>query len=141
GVAPAAALALADRLPDLRVLEAHRHPHKLRTGHLRGNRFRIVLRGCTPPAALLRAQAVLARLAARGLPNYYGQQRFGRDADNAARGAALVRGELRVRDRGQRRLLVSALQSELFNQVLTARLREGSERRALAGDVMTKLAS
>jgi tRNA pseudouridine13 synthase len=75
-----------------------------------------------------------------GAPNWYGEQRFGRDGDNAARGRAIVLGtEKPPRDRKLARLLVSALQSELFNQWLTARMADGLYARVLAGDVLHKV--
>lgn len=134
--------ALAVSIEGLRILEAVRHPHKLRTGHLRGNRFQLRVRDVADgDAAVERARAILDRLAAApGAPNWYGEQRFGRHGDNADRGRALLLGERRSGrpDRKLDRLLVSALQSELFNHWLTARLADGLYRRALAGDVMHK---
>ena len=115
---PDAALAL--ELPGARVLEAVRHPHKLRTGQLRGNRFAIRLRG-VDAAACARAQARAAEIGSRGMPNRFGDQRFGRAGDNAERARRFGAGELRVRDRRDARFLVSAWQSEVFNAVLAAR--------------------
>jgi tRNA pseudouridine13 synthase len=90
--------------------------------------------------AIEKAQAILARLAQPpGAPNWYGEQRFGRDGDNAARGRAIVNGEGFPRDRKLARLLVSALQSELFNQWLTARMADGLYATVLAGDVLHKV--
>jgi len=136
-VTPEQALAL--ELPDLRVLEAIRHPHKLRTGHVRANRFVLRLRG-TGPDAVERARTILAELARPpGAPNWYGEQRFGRDGDNATRGLALVTGARPLgRDRRMDRLMVSALQSQLFNDWLVARLADGLYRTTLAGDVLHK---
>jgi len=123
----------------VRILEAARHPHKLRTGHVRANRFVLRIRG-TGGDAFARAQAVLAALAqAPGAPNWYGEQRFGRDGDNAARGLALVTGARALgRDRRLDRLMVSALQSQLFNDWLVARLGDGLYRTAIAGDLLHK---
>ncbi len=136
-VTPEAALALA--IPDVTVLEATRHNHKLRTGHVRANAFRLRVRDVVPDA-LDRATAILARLVeAPGAPNWYGEQRFGRDGDNAAKGRALVSGERHTgRDRKLDRLFVSALQSELFNAWLVARMADGLYRDVLAGDVLHK---
>ena len=135
-VAPEAALALA--LDQIRVLEAVRHPHKLRTGHVRANRFRLRVREVGPDAAE-RATAILERLgAAPGTPNWYGEQRFGRDGDNAARGRELLTGA-RTRDRRMDRFMVSALQSELFNNWLVARIADGLYAQAVAGDLMHKV--
>jgi tRNA pseudouridine13 synthase len=117
-LAPEAALSLT--LPGARVLEAVRHPHKLRTGHLRSNRFAIRVRG-VDAAARARAATRGAEIALRGLPNRFGEQRFGRTGDNAERARRFCAGELRVRDRREARFLVSAWQSEVFNDVLAAR--------------------
>jgi tRNA pseudouridine13 synthase len=131
--------ALAVTVDGIRVLEATRHEHKLRTGHLRGNAFRLRVRDAEPGAAE-RASEILARLAeAPGAPNWYAEQRFGKFGDNAARGRALVLGETKLgRDRKLNRLLVSALQSELFNAWLVARLADGMYRRTLSGDLLHK---
>ena len=123
--------------PGWRVLALERHGNKLRTGHLRGNRFRVVIRGCGA-GALERAEAVCAVLRARGAMNLFGPQRFGRRQDNALLGASILRRESTVRDRFLRRLALSALQSELFNRNLAARLRDGLFEEALEGDVLRK---
>lgn len=139
-VTPEQAVALA--LEDVRVLEAARHAHKLRTGHVRANRFVLRVRGVVPDleAAAERARAILGVLAAPpGAPNFYGEQRFGREGDNAARGRELLAGGKPPRDRKLARLLVSALQSELFNAWLTARMTDGLYARVLAGDVLHKV--
>ncbi|HEU5055963.1 MAG TPA: tRNA pseudouridine(13) synthase TruD, partial [Kofleriaceae bacterium] len=127
----------AARVDGVTVLSAVRHPHKLRTGHLRGNRFRLAVRGLavTADAAAERAAGILARLAEPpGAPNWYGEQRFGARGDNAAAGRAL----LSSRRRGGReaRLLVSAYQSELFNRYLEARIGDGLYRRVIDGDIL-----
>jgi tRNA pseudouridine13 synthase len=117
-LAPAAALHLA--LPGVRVLEAAAHPHKLRTGQLRGNRFRIVVRDLDA-AAVAGAQRRLEDLVRVGMPNRFGAQRFGREGDNAEAGRRLLAGEAPGRDRRRARFLVSALQAEIFNAVLAER--------------------
>lgn len=144
-VTPEAVLALD--LPGIKVLDARRHGHKLRTGHLSGNTFRLVVRELTCPVdeAVARARAILAALAVPpGLPNWYGEQRFGAAGDNAARGLAVLRGERPVpppRDGREKRLLVSALQSSLFNEVLARRLADGTFAQVIEGDVLKKVAT
>lgn len=127
--------------PGWRVLSAERHGNKLRPGHLAGNRFRVVARGCAPEA-LQRARAVLARLRELGAANLFGPQRFGRRGDNAQLGAALLLRDPSAaragRDRFLRRLALSALQAELFNRCLAARIQDGLFSRAIEGDVLRK---
>lgn len=80
-------------LAGIRVLAVDRHTNKLRVGHLSGNRFTIRVRD-VPPAALPAAQAILSRLEAHGVPNYFGTQRFGLRGDTHLLGRALVRGDV-----------------------------------------------
>jgi len=126
--------------PGYRVLAAARHANKLRPGHLRGNRFRIVVRGVVPDA-LARAEAIAARLRQVGAANLFGPQRFGKRGDNAELGRALLLREREVRDRFLRRLALSALQSELFNRCLAARIADGLFSTAIEGDVLKKRAT
>ncbi|HZR10484.1 MAG TPA: tRNA pseudouridine(13) synthase TruD [Myxococcales bacterium] len=126
--------------PGYRVLSAARHGNKLRPGHLRGNRFRIVVRGVGPDA-LPRAEAICARLRERGAANLFGPQRFGKRGDNAALGHAILLREAQVRDRFLRRIALSALQSELFNRCLAARIADGLFGTAIDGDVLKKRAT
>lgn len=111
--------ALAFELTSATVLEARRHGHKLKTGHLRGNRFEIVLRGQGDSFELVTERA--AEILRRGLPNRYGEQRFGMKGDNANEARKLLAGGKPPRDRRAARFLVSALQSEIFNAVLDER--------------------
>ncbi len=135
--------ARADAPPDLaldgiRVLRAARHRNKLRTGHLHGNRFRVLLRGAQAERAD-DARALLDALARHGAPAYYGEQRFGRDGGNAhAARAWLVDGGPAPRDRFRRKLLVSSLQSELFNRLLAARVSAGELASIVEGDLCRK---
>jgi tRNA pseudouridine13 synthase len=126
--------------PGYRVLAAARHGNKLRPGHLRGNRFRIVVRGVGPDS-LPRAEAICARLRDGGAANLFGPQRFGKRGDNAALGHAILLREAQVRDRFLRRIALSALQSELFNRCLAARIADGLFATAIDGDVLKKRAT
>jgi tRNA pseudouridine13 synthase len=109
------------------VQRATRHGNKLRMGHLHGNRFAIVLRG-TAAGDLDRAQQALAELARLGVPNYFGEQRFGKRGANLQKGLDVLRGNARAfAARMPRRvfgLVISAVQSEVFNRVVAARRDE-----------------
>src|SRR5207237_750340 len=80
------------RLPDMTVQWAARHGNKLRLGHLAANRFAVKVRDVVP-TDVVKLQPVLDLLQRRGLPNYFGEQRFGRRGDNDRLGAALLRGD------------------------------------------------
>ena len=142
-VSPAAALAATEdqaALADapLRVLRAESHGNKLRIGHLKGNRFTVVVTEVGGAAEAQRLHQALMEGVRQGMPNRYGAQRFGAGADNARRGVAILLGTLRERDHRRRRLLLSAAQSAVFNAVLDRRQAEGTMRRVLAGDVLQK---
>lgn len=123
----------------LEVMGARRHGNKLKPGHLKMNRFRIVLRGVSDPALRAQIGRGLEDAKARGVANAYGSQRFGADADNEARALAFVRGERPPpKDKRKLRFLFSALQSALFNRVLERRVAEGSWADVLPGDLAKK---
>ncbi len=78
--------------PDIEVLWAEQHPHKLRIGHLRGNRFQIILRDIPHDAQSL-VELMMKRLVTEGVPNRFGTQRFGNKNDSHLIGKALVKGD------------------------------------------------
>jgi tRNA pseudouridine13 synthase len=128
------AKARAVALDGIMVLDAKRHGNKLKPGHLAGNRFTIVLRGVERVDEVQRA---LEEIGKTGVPNAYGQQRFGMRGDNAERARAwLSRRAAPPRDVRMKRLLFSALQSELFNAVLAARVADGTWAIPLEGDLL-----
>ena len=118
----------------LHIEAVARHQKKLRRGSLRGNRFVLTLRDCEGDH-----EGVLQRIAVlreQGVPNYFGEQRFGRGGQNLTRAAQwLCHGGGRVR-REQRSFLISAARSYLFNLVCSARVKAGNWAQPLSGDVL-----
>ena len=115
----------------LRVLHATRHARKLPRGALAGNRFELTLRNVTGDRLAIDAR--VATIDARGVPNYFGEQRFGRGGGNVEQARAMFGGR-RVR-REERSLLLSAARSELFNRVLGERVSCGCWDTPLEGEV------
>jgi tRNA pseudouridine13 synthase len=185
-------------LPGMNVKWAARHGNKLRLGHLKGNRFAVKIRQVVP-TDVVKLTPVVQVLRERGMPNYFGEQRFGRRGNNHLLGAALLSGDdqsvlkfllgepdnalddprhrvaretfdrgdyaasmklwprssgmerrilarliktrsataaVRAVDQRIRRLWISALQSDLFNQVVAKRI--GSLDKLLNGDLAEK---
>ncbi|HRQ63364.1 MAG TPA: tRNA pseudouridine(13) synthase TruD [Xanthomonadaceae bacterium] len=116
----------------VRVLEVARHRRKLPRGALRGNRFEVVLRDVAGDRNAIEER--LHTLAQSGFPNYFGDQRFGRDGGNIAAAERWFRHGGRL-TRTRRSLLLSSARSALFNAVLTERIADGSWQRLLPGDV------
>ena len=115
----------------VRLLEQQRHSRKLRRGAHTGNRFRILLRGILPEAGTLDAR--LRTIDAHGVPNYFGEQRFGRGGSNIALADAWSAGKRLPRQK--RSLAISTARSFLFNSFLDTRVREGNWDKLLAHDV------
>ncbi|QFU23841.1 tRNA pseudouridine(13) synthase TruD [Shewanella eurypsychrophilus] len=103
---------------ELTVLSSHRHGKKLRIGALAGNRFTLTLRNLTDMDDVL---ARLALIKETGVPNYFGEQRFGHDGKNLIFGRQMFTGR-KVKDRKKRSMYLSAVRSYLFNYVTSARL-------------------
>ncbi len=115
-------------IPGVEVLQQIRHDNKLRTGALAGNRFRLVLHDCTgDPDTIVER---LERIRAQGAPNYFGAQRFGRDARNLE----LLNGDGRI-GREARSFGLSALRSALFNGYIAMRITAGNWAELLDGEV------
>ncbi|MBD3669258.1 MAG: tRNA pseudouridine(13) synthase TruD [Gammaproteobacteria bacterium] len=117
---------------DYRILNVAAHNRKIRKGTLQGNRFRLTLRNIEgdPDEMELRLQTI----ARDGVPNYFGEQRFGRDGDNINQAWKMLQGEIKVKDRTRRGLYLSAARSLLFNAVLSERVLQSSWNRLLPGE-------
>lgn len=118
---------------ELRVLAVTRHGRKLKTGALKENRFVLRLSELAGDTSDLEAR--LSRVAAQGVPNYFGPQRFGRDGGNLAGAERLFGGE-KIRDHHLRGLYLSAARSFIFNEVLSARIADGSWAGLMPGEAV-----
>lgn len=114
-----------------RVVRAARHQRKLRRGSHRANRFRIVIRELDRFSDSCRQQ--LNQIETGGMANYFGEQRFGREGDNVEQALQQLRSRRLKRQR--RGMLLSALRSCMFNQILARRIADGIWREPLDGDV------
>ena len=115
------------------ILDVCRHRRKLRRGAHRHNRFRIALR--SPGLVPLRQDVAgrLRRIGREGVPNYFGPQRFGRDAANLDLARRVFDGERLGRN--ERNIAVSAARSFLFNEILSSRVEAGTWNRILPGEL------
>jgi tRNA pseudouridine13 synthase len=114
------------------VLDAKRHNKKLRTGALTGNRFELILRDVSNLKALTQRWHEITE---QGVPNYFGEQRFGIDGGNIDRALALFSGT-KVKDKKKRGMYLSAARSAIFNQVISKRIDENKFNTLLIGDVL-----
>lgn len=117
----------------LRIVKHQRHQRKLQTGGLQGNRFVITLRDFNGERA--KVEQRLQLVAEQGVPNYFGEQRFGRNGHNLVMAQRLFDGELTRLKPAKRGLIISAARSFLFNQILAERIKASSWNQAWSGDV------
>ena len=117
----------------LKVLQVQPHNRKIRRGALKGNRFQLILREVEADVASIEER--LMQIKAHGIPNYFGEQRFGRVGDNVEKGLLMFQKAYRPRGRHERGLLLSAVRSEIFNQVCAARIEQENWDKPLQGDL------
>ncbi len=132
----------SDKEPDWRqftlhgidILQVTRHRTKLRPGMAKKNQFIITLYADNFDEQALHERLQLIQQ--QGVPNYFGEQRFGHDANNIVQARDLFAGKIKVKSRQKKGLYLSAARSYLYNLVLAERVRQGNWHTALAGDCM-----
>ncbi len=115
------------------ILEVTRHNRKIRVGALIGNHFELLLRDVKQTDEL---EQRLAQIQAVGFPNYFTEQRFGRDGNNLTQAQRWASGEIKVKDRKKRSFYLSAARSDIFNQVVSARIQENLISQVLPNDLL-----
>ncbi len=136
------------------ILNTVRHQRKLQKGGLSGNRFTLTIRdlqgeeggqgelsllkrGCPGVENLIEIlQDRLQTIQTAGVPNYFGEQRFGLHGRNIKQGVKLLAGELPKVKRNQKSLYLSSIRSWMFNVLLSERIEAGSWNQLLLGDVL-----
>ena len=120
-------------LEGVEILEVTRHQRKIRIGSLQGNHFEILLSNAEETDEL---KVRLDFLAKNGFPNYFTEQRFGRDGNNLTQALRWANGEIKVKDRNKRSFYLSAARSEVFNLIVAKRIELGLAQQVLNGDVL-----
>ncbi|ALO34004.1 pseudouridine synthase [Colwellia sp. MT41] len=120
------------RIEGVEILSYQRHNKKLRTGALTGNRFELILREVSAIKALTKRWQ---KIVEQGVPNYFGEQRFGIGGGNIERALALFSGQ-KVKDKKKRGMYLSAARSHIFNAVLNERIEQQCFDKVAVGDVL-----
>ena len=118
-------------IDDVKLLEWQWHHRKIPRGALAGNRFMITLRDIEGDKTTIESR--LEKIRDNGLPNYFGEQRFGRERANVGMALKMFSGD-RVK-REQRSIYLSAARSEIFNAALASRIENKNWLSALEGEV------
>lgn len=129
------------KVKNVAILKTIRHQRKLQTGGLSGNRFTVMIRNIQPVQGndtdvIQSLQARLNLIKERGVPNYYGEQRFGIHGRNIKQGEKLLAGELPKVKRNQKSLFLSAIRSWMFNILLSERIKLNNWNQLLPGEVL-----
>ena len=118
---------------NVRVVEVIRHSRKLKRGAVRSNHFQITLDEFNGEQEALIKRFELVQQ--QGVPNYFGEQRFGRNDANLKQAEKLLKGEIKHIKRHLRGIYLSAVRSYLFNQVLSQRVAGKTWNKPIPGDV------
>ena len=118
---------------NIKVLDSCRHNRKLRRGSLLGNQFTLIVRDVDGDASDLEQRMNIIKK--DGVPNYFGEQRFGIDGQNIKKAEIMFAGK-REKDRFKRSIYLSAARSAMFNEVLSQRVVMNKWANGISGDVM-----
>jgi tRNA pseudouridine13 synthase len=108
--------------PSIKILSTTYHNNKIRTGHLKGNKFFIRLKRINKTNNR-KIGSVLQQIANQGIPNYFGHQRFGIDGKNHLKAIEILNGNLKIRNKKEKEFILNAYQSHLFNDWLSLRVQ------------------
>jgi tRNA pseudouridine13 synthase len=128
----------SQNLPDsIQLLEEVRHERKLRLGALQGNQFILTLRECQfhDVASPEQIEQRIKLIREQGVPNYFGQQRFGHNFNNCRSAKAWFLGEFQPKKRQLQSIFLSSARAWIFNQILSQRVADKTWNQAIEGDV------
>ncbi len=117
----------------IKVLQQTRHDRKLRRGASKGNHFSLIIRNLT--GDIEQAKKLCETIKTNGVPNYYGEQRFGHDLYNIKSAENWFHTGFKLKSRTKRSLFLSAARSWIFNHILSQRIQQRSWNQAQTGDV------
>ncbi len=123
-------------IPGCEVLQVVRHQRKLRRGSHQSNHFAIRLRKVSESSDSKRLEERLRLISETGVPNYFGEQRFGIEGQNLVEADRLLRRRRQRKMAGRQAIYISAARSYLFNQVLAERVKQNNWSQVFEGEVV-----
>lgn len=121
-----------EKHPSVEILSMTRHNKKLRPGDLAGNEFEVILSEVTDVEEVVKRLEIVSE---QGVPNYFGNQRFGKDGNNLNEARRWGRDNVRTRNQNQRSLYLSTARSWIFNHIVSARIEAGCFNHFVEGDI------
>ena len=123
------------KLPEeIRILEHHWHQTKIKTGQLKFNEFKLVVRDVQGDRITIEQN--IQNILRTGVPNYFGPQRFGHDLNNIQQAKDWFAGNIKVNNKKLRGLLISTARSHIFNLIVAERLKNAIWQQTIAGDII-----
>lgn len=117
---------------NLIIKEVVRHQRKLKRGAIKENQFCITIREVNVDKDAISTR--LEEIINHGIPNYFMQQRFGYKSNNLSFAYRLFSQNKKIKDRNKKGILLSAVRSYLFNEVLSQRIKDKTWNVAIQGD-------
>lgn len=121
--------------PGVMIKEVTYHRKKLKVGSVAANEFTILLRNIQP-LERDKIESQLEKISQFGVPNYFGPQRFGINNQNISKAADWFSGKIKLKQRSQKSIILSAARSLVFNQLLSLRIQKVGWHTLIAGEVM-----
>ncbi len=109
-----------------------KHHRKLKRGAHKGNQFLIKVTQTGGDLGGLESR--VQQIQRFGVPNYFGEQRFGRDASNLSKAESFFQRDLRIKDRNLKSIVLSAARSFLFNLVVSGRVSDQNWRELMVNE-------
>lgn len=119
--------------PHIQILKTTRHNKKLRPGDHQSNEFVVTLTEVDDVNSVTSRLELVSKL---GVPNYFGEQRFGRNGNNLEEARRWGRENVRTRNQNKRSMYLSAARSWIFNQIVSKRIMNGGLDIAIDGDLV-----
>ena len=117
----------------VKILQTCRHERKLKRGTLSGNEFKLRIREIT--GSMDQLQQRLEKIKQQGVPNYFGEQRFGFNMNNLNKAKLMFDRKLSRVKKHERGLYLSSARSWIFNQILSERILQNNWNQSVPGDV------
>ncbi len=115
------------------IIATTRHDKKLRPGDLISNTFTLTLSDLDNVSDAIQR---LEKIQTHGVPNYFGNQRFGNYGNNITAAREWGQDKFRVKDKSKRSFYLSAARSYLFNLIVSARIQENTYHNPMLGDLL-----
>ncbi|KTC66616.1 hydrogenase [Legionella adelaidensis] len=119
---------------NIHILQSVRHNKKLKIGAVQENYFEITIQEFNHDVNEFKVR--INNIHERGVPNYFGAQRFGNHGSNLLKAEEMLLRNKKIKNPHLRGIYYSAARAFLFNQILSLRIKHNCWDLPVAGDLM-----